>query len=448
VTNELEPGQTRFGYLVDGRAETPHQAASLTYEEGRGAVLTVPYILGEPQFAATETWFMRRQDMPETLIFWDSDGYVTLTGLHWGGHSFALAAKGRVVPTTVIFGRPRLFSPDYRVRQLGSRLDGLQAFSRFTSLELNDRAEDADAVVTLRPSEAVRWRHDGFSFAIRATVPWSGVYGQSFTATADSILESRCSKGRTVAEHVRAQWPLRALLILAFGSELSWRDHWVTDQKFPTWMLDGSTLHGHAMRVQTRRTVADFERSATKPSGYASALFHLQDLGSAGVKRWFRLYGDDVFRRAIEPLVEVINGASRFLEPQLLMTAMALEAMGHYRDAQRQPNRSVESQIKRCIDATGFDWSPIGSTRGIAGALAQAYNDLKHVDRGRRPDGFELSLLTPLAVIIMRLQLFDLLGLSKGARLRFTASGLHRVLEPFALNGVTISRNGELRGAT
>jgi hypothetical protein len=130
------------------------------------------------------------------------------------------------------------------------------------------------------------------------------------------------------------------------------------------------------------------------------------------------------------------------------MTAMALEAMGHYRDEQRRSNSPVQSQIKRCIDATGFDWSPIGSTRGIASALAQAYNDLKHADRGRRPDGFELSLLTPLAVMIMRLQLFDLLGLPKHVRERSGASGLHRVLEPFVLNGVTIGRHGELRGAT
>jgi hypothetical protein len=448
VTNELQPGQSRFGYLFDGRADTPHQAAMLTYEEGRGAVLTVPYILGESQFAHTEGWFTRKQELPTTLMFWDTDGFVTLTGLNWGGHSFGVAATGRIVPSTVIFGRPRLFSPDYRVRQLGSRLDGLQAFSQFASLELDDRDHDADAVVTVRPNEAVMWRHDGFSFAIRATVPWSGVYGHTFTATAESILESRCSKGRTVAEHVHAQWPLRALLTIAFGAGISWREHWATDQKFPTWMLDGSTLHGQAMRVQTRRTVADFEKPLPSRSAHTFALFDLRELGSAGIKRWFRLYGNSVFRRAIEPLVEVINGASRFLEPQLLMTAMALEAMGHYRDEQRRSNRPVQSQIKRCIDATGFDWSPIGSTRGIAAALAQAYNDLKHADRGRRPDGFELSLLTPLAVMIMRLQLFDLLGLPKHIKERSGASGLHRVLEPFVLNGVTIGRQGELRGAT
>lgn len=448
MANELKPGQTRFGYLIDGRSETPYQAAMLSYEPNQGAVLTVPYVLGAPQFAHTESWFINRSDVPETLMFWDNDGVVTLTGLSWGGHTFAHAAKGRVVPTTVIFGRPRLIQADYRVRTLASRMDGLQAFTRFAPVDVEYPAgKGTEAVATVRPSESLTWRNSGFSFAIEATAAWSSRQGESFTATAESVLESRCSKGRTVAEHVRAQWPFRALLILALGTRVSWRDHWATDRKFPTWMLDGSTLDGEGMRVQTRRTVSDFEKDPPAAS-LPIPMFHARELGAAGLRRWFTLYDDEVFRRAIEPVAEVINGASQFLEPQLLMTAMSLEAMGHYRDPQRKRGRSVESQIKRCIDATGVDWSRIGPSKGMAKAIAMAYNDLKHADRGRRPDGLELGLLTPLAVMIMRLQLLDLLGVQKSVRSSFTSTGMHRVFERFSLNSLRISSGGELRAAS
>ena len=148
-------------------------------------------------------------------------------------------------------------------------------------------------------------------------------------------------------------------------------------------------------------------------------------------------------------MVEVINGASRFLEPQLLMTAMALEAMGHYRDPQRRPRIPVESQIKRCLDATHFDFTRIGSNKAIARALARTYNDLKHPDRGNRPDAYELSLLTPLSLLVLRMQLFDLLRLPTKVRTRFERSNaVYRALEPFKLNGVTIDSRGNLRGAT
>lgn len=448
MTNELRPGQTRFGFLLDGRPGTPYQAAMLSYEAERGAVLTVPYVLGEEQFAHVEEWFVHQRAVPETLMFWDNEGVVTLTGLSWGGNTFAQAAKGRVVPTTVIFGRPRLFRADYRVRKLASRLDGLQAFTRFAPVEVDHRPGDGtEAVATVRPSEAITWRHGGFSFALEATAAWSSRQGGSFAAAAESALESRCSRGRTVTEHVGAQWPFRALLILAFGSPVSWRDHWATDRNFPTWMLDGSTLEGEGMRVQTRRTVADFEKDAPATT-FPIPMLHAHDLGAAGIRRWFQLYDDEVFRRAIEPVVEVINGASRFLEPQLLMTAMSLEAMGHFRDPERRSGRSVESQIKRCIDATGLNWSSIGPTRGMAKAIATAYNDLKHADRGRRPGGLELGLLTPLAVMVMRLQILDLLRVPDPVRSAFTSTGLYRVTERFTSNAVRISSKGELLPAS
>jgi len=84
----------------------------------------------------------------------------------------------------------------------------------------------------------------------------------------------------------------------------------------------------------------------------------------------------------------------------------------------------------------------------MAKAIATAYNDLKHADRGRRPGGLELGLLTPLAVMVMRLQILDLLRVPDPVRSAFTSTGLYRVTERFTSNAVRISSKGELLPAS
>lgn len=147
-------------------------------------------------------------------------------------------------------------------------------------------------------------------------------------------------------------------------------------------------------------------------------MFALRDLGTVGLKCWYRLYDDPIFRRFVEPAVEVINGASRFREPQLIMAAMSLEAAGHYRDPHRRPRQRLEDQVRRCVAATGHDWSAIGTEKGIARAIAKTTNDLKHADRPNRPTGVELAVVTDLAKLIMRMQILDLLRIPGKGQLR------------------------------
>ena len=48
----------------------------------------------------------------------------------------------------------------------------------------------------------------------------------------------------------------------------------------------------------------------------------------------------------------------------------------------------------------------------------------------------------------MRMQLFDVLKMPSKARFGFKSSGgIHRVLEPFTLNGVTFDTQGDMHGA-
>ncbi|WP_154796192.1 hypothetical protein [Occultella kanbiaonis] len=411
-----------------------------------GPLLSVPYIRGDGQFAHAVDWF-DGQRPPESLIFADDRGVVTLTGLRWRGHTGHPYRVGRLSPSATFNGRPRRLNDCYRVRSFTSQIDGLAEFAGIGSVEVSEprsRAEPITAI--LRPDEHFRWRHDGCTHEIRTSAVWSAQVGQSFNASTEAFLSSTRARRQTPEEYLVSQWPLRALLVLAFGARLSWRGHSIKDESFPTWTLDGAARKPGEVAVQLQRTAEDAEQPSPKSSDLALPMLSLRDLGTPGLKRWYRLYDDTVFRRAVEPAVAVINGASRFLEPQLIMTAMSLEAAGYYRDPNRRPRERLERQVQRCVAATGHDWSAIGSERGIARAIAKTTNDLKHADRPDRPNAVELRVITDLAKLIMRMQILDLLHTPAKTRQSFVrTNAVLRVIETFELNGVVVLEDGSLK---
>lgn len=444
MVGAVEPGQTRVGHLVDGAA-TPHQAATLIYEPRLGPLLSVPYIKGQDQFAHSVEWF-DSQRPPEALLFSDDRGVVTLTGLRWRGHTGNAYRVGRLSPSATFHGCPRQRKDSYHLRAFTSQIDGLVELTNVGSVEVNEPRTQAEPITaTLKPSQHFRWRHGGYTHEIRTSAVWSARFGQSFDATSQAFLTTTRAKGQTPEEYLVSQWPVRALLVLAFGTPLYWREHSIKDDNFPTWMLNGEAREPSNVAVQLQRTAEDSEQAPPTPSDLMLPMFALRDLGTAGLKCWYRLYDDPIFRRFVEPAVEVINGASRFREPQLIMAAMSLEAAGHYRDPHRRPRQRLEDQVRRCLAATGHDWSAIGTEKGIARAIAKTTNDLKHADRPNRPTGVELAVVTDLAKLIMRMQILDLLRIPARTRDSFVrTNAVYHVVERFRLNGVHVLEDGSL----
>lgn len=405
----------------------------------------MPYVKGEEQFAHVVEWF-EKQHPPETLLFSDDRGIATLTGLRWRGHSGNTYRVGRLSPSATYSGLPRHLKERYLLREFTSQIDGLVEFTSVGSVEISNQLDRREPVTaTLKPAQHFRWRHGGYTHTIRTGATWSGKYGQSFDADSHAFLTTTRFRGQTPEDYLVAQWPIRALLVLAFGTPLYWRNHHVRDDMFPVWMLSGDTRGPDQVTVQLQRTSEDSEQQLPSSADLMLPMFSLRDIGTAGLKRWYRLYDDPILRRAIEPAVEVINGASRFREPQLLMAAMSLEAAGHYRDPERRRRRPLHEQIQRCLAATKHDWSAIGSEGGIARAIAETTNDLKHPDRPRRPNGVELAVVTDLARLLMRMQILDLLQIPKSTRQQFLrTNAIHSVTERFRLNGVSIRDDGVL----
>lgn len=436
-TLQAEP---RIGHILDDTTGNAIQAAVLAIREGK-LVLSLPYIQREKQFKQTESWFNKRA-LPKSLLFVDPNGFVTLTGLHWLGHGMGQFSTGRVMVDIGIFGRPRRLKEAYNVRHFESQIDGLRDFAGFRPIVYNEDNVDGRWRIqaTIDAHEKHKWRHGGFTFEIRSSAPSLGSV-DNFSASADAVIATSRSKGASIDAHLTAQWPIRALLLLAFGEKLAWRGHKLRDDAFPTWMMSGPPLQASTVDVLYRRTMRD---TASSVSDRIWPIFSMQDLDTRKLMRWMRLYDDPIFRRAIEPTVEVLNGASNFLEPQLMMTVIGLDSMGHFRDPNRSGRVALETQIVRCMKPLRLDWSAFGHPRGIALAIARANNDLKHPDRNNRPSTEQLRLTADLAMIIMRLQAIDLLGLTTSVTNNFArGNDYYHLSEAFREAGVRINKHGE-----
>lgn len=453
MANTLTAGDVRVGHIDAPDLEGVAVAATLVFDDA-GALLRIPYVRnpnspGTDRFRAVSQWFYHTDSaIPPTIIFTDTRGSVTLNGVRFAGSSGGALDEGRLRAHTVIFNNPRTFKEEYRVGQVTSTIDGLQEFAGFRPVSLDvTRVEDRNRVtVVVEADEHVDWEVNGVGYRVQANASWEGQEGTRFTIhNSAPLLTTTIREGATATGHLQAQRPIRALLILAHGRPLFWRQHLLRDDEFPTWMMAGEPQPPSSIPVQLAATVREAERTPTPDRDLVSPVLSLSDLGPEGMSRWVRLYGEDDFRRAVEPVVEVLNGATKFLEPQLMMLAISLDRFGahSFADGNRRP---LFQTILRCIEQANLEWSSIGPRVGIAKALANMNNDLKHPDRSSYPDGDALAVMVDLAKVVARSQLFPRLLVPEERRESFRQWGdAASVTRAFRASGITVEESGVIR---
>jgi hypothetical protein len=454
LSNSLGPEDVRVGHLLDGNDDLlPDQVAVLTFDEQRGATLTVPYFWDSngvnPQYAKAARWFdLNDPELPSALMFLDERGFVTMSEAYVRASTIGNVMRGKAGAQAVIFGRPRVLRESYQVEQFVSTLDGLDEFAAFR-IAIVDREQllsgTQQVTVTLDSSDSVQWEVGGFSYSIQAAVSWRVGRRLSVDESPARLLTAK-EGGASFSEHFLAQSPIRALLVLIHGTPLAWRSHRLRDDEFPTWMMDGSDREAAEVDVQLAGTVGQHGMAPPNTNRFALSVVGLRDLGPAGMCRWIELYAEKDLQRAIQPAVEVLNGASKFLEPQLMMLAISLDHFGFYRfgDGSRRP---LSDHILKCLESAQLDWPEIGPRSGIARAIASVNNDLKHPDRRKAPSRDVLLAVTSLAKIVARAQIFDLLGLEERYLHKFLGSNdsAHAV-RTFTERGITINDSGHFLG--
>ncbi|WP_084075541.1 hypothetical protein [Demequina sp. NBRC 110052] len=433
----LASGEIRVGHIDSGSAN-PVQSCVLRMEPGEGLMLLVPFVRHHDQFAVAADWFLR-ESLPSSLLFVDNLGYVTLSDLRWRGTSGSGIALGRLEVGVAIFGEPRDVKDDYEVETFESRIDGLDRFFGTGGIEID---HGATTTATLRDMEGVAWQHGDFDFEIRPRTQWGGVDGRSFEANSRAWIRTSIPGGASVSSHRRAQDAIRAFLTLNYGTALYWREHRVLDDQFPVHFIDGSTGKPVPVATMLRASQRDTEQVEPNFRDLAFPLTTMERLEPRHFARWCDLYSDPLFRKAAQPTVEVIHGASRFLEPQVMMLVSSLESMGYYLDEERRKRRAVEVRIQLTLESAGITAARIGGVAAVSRFLARVYNDVKHADRERKSDFLDLYLASLVAQVVMRAQLPALLGLDLILDDHFMVEDM---VESFKRNGVELTDAGELR---
>jgi hypothetical protein len=445
MQNDLEAGDTRSGLLIEGFEQADYLACVLQYEVGSTPLVTVPFVHGRPEFAGLADGY--RNELPVSALYEDHRGSLTFTGLRWRGtNQGSIVSETRFDANVTFLGRALGLKDEYLIEQFTSYIDGLEEATFFRTVRTNfdTRSSSEPLLVSIDEAETIEWVVDETTYTIGVNTPWSERSGQQFTARTRVYLRTTIKGGATVSDHIRSHWPIRALLVLLHGTKLSWREHRVTDDQFPVWMASGPSSSREYVKVIPRRTVREFDLPRPSRSDVALPLIYIEQIGIEALEKWIRLYRDPDIARAVEPAVEVINGMSNFLEPQLIMAVLALDAFGYVKRGRIEGR--LASNIKACFDAAHIDLAALGSNDLLAKALADTNNDLKHPDRGRRPGSLELGMAVDLAVAVLRMQIFDLLDLGEAAAQEARRSrDIAGVGRHFDLNKVTVKlcREGE-----
>ena len=296
-------------------------------------------------------------------------------------------------------------------------------------------------------TESETWRYGGFTYVIHASAAWTARDGIRFEVTdASPYLQTSTSRGATLNDHLNAQRPIRALLVLLHGQKVAWRSHQVQDDEFPTWMMSGKAETPQFVEAQVDATVEQHRSPKPASGALRFPAAYLADLGTRGLRKWCKLYADEDLQRAVDPAVEVIDGATRFVEPQLMMLAISLDRFGYFHHGD-QGRRGMWQNILRCLNEADLDWPEVGGREAIAKAIANINNDLKHPDRPTHPRFVEIWCMNQLATVIARAQILSLVGVKASVRDAFRrSSDVREAGEAFRRNKVAIDGDGTVFG--
>lgn len=413
----LTPGQSYVGLLIDGVTGTPFTGATLRMED-KGPVVDVPFISHDEtgQFSHVDAWF-RTQTPPQNLILHTPDGVIGLYGITWRGHSVRSGVSlGQLSPSETVLGRyDAPLTEPLKIVETRSTVDGLREWTRLYGIE-SDREQGQDGsedlVVRVRSGVPSSWQQgeatmtfvSDWRTAAPDVDPHSGL-----NISTQPVLVSKFPEPRPFIDHLVEQRKVLHLLTLIAGSPLHFRQHRAGDEQIVTRSMAGNILGHPKVELISDQTVRDYAQPFPSREVLNGFLTRFPDVGEAGMMRWSEQY--EPWRRFILPAVGILGRNGAFMEDVILSTSMSIEAAGQLigwregEDATYYNNRrTTATNVYRCLDLLGVSWGAIGSSNNaIARGVANAYNDIKHFDRGEFPDAAVSHIVSGITKMIVRL---------------------------------------------
>lgn len=465
AVEHLEFDDSIAGLLVDGDPDSPFVGATLRLLLGRGVQVEVPYLGSHrsPQFASVEPWFSQKTP-PKNMELYTPNGTIALFDITWGGHSEnwggVSASVGTLRPSeAVLRDRDGELSDPLEFRTLQSRLDGLSIWARanaITSESVTDESARVQSVTyKLDGTALATWNQGRMRMTLTSTWttdPQVDGYSSRNELTDFVVLRSEVAEQGVVLpfwDHFVEHRKIVTLLVFLFGGPISFRQHHLQDARFAARMMDGTVYNHPFYEVVSRHTIRDREAPIPSKESLGRPLAYLPQIDVEGLTNWSDTY--DQWARFILPSAGVLGRTRPFIEDVVISTSMSIEAAGGILGAQdgeeelwngkgRPPTKV---NVFRCLHFIGLPLSAYGDNVGLAIAIANNYNDVKHYDRGDFPDQgqtFLVSRLNRLLVRLIALSLVDRDGtLLKPYR---EGSELYEIKQEFDAYKATVDHDG------
>ncbi len=448
----LEVGRPITGLLVDGVNGTPSVVGTLTLDRVRGVVVETPFVREgvNGQFAYVDEW-INKGGLPANLTL-EAVGkviglYKTQVIERTVGGTIETARIG--IKEAVLGVRETDHARALVVKEARSQIDGLQEWSQFRAAssrsDFDERTLVRRLVITVEAVDEFVWQQGGAT--MRISNDWRSTDGTDGLEFDESVvLTSTFQEAHPFADHYKEQRKVVALLTLMLGVAIRFRRHEVKDDRFATEVMGRSVSGFH--ELISSRTVADY--SLPKPDAARMrnwGVAYLKQLEPAALVRWADSY--EAWRRVIDPTVGVLSRSGVFLEDVVISTNLSLEAAGHILPSAtgeevtyRGKKPTSATYIFRCLSSLGLDWSRVAATPiGLARAVANNYNTIKHFDRGSMPPARETHLVGQVSLIVVRFLALMLLD-PTGARVREADYARGEVFEWFRQSRLRIDDTG------
>lgn len=421
VENSLTEGVSRLGWLDDGK-DTPDIAVMMQDINGE-IVMTLPtkgifssddpysrWFGGGAQWADDPERKKFSYSPPRTLGFRDGDGPVVLVGCRALGHQSGMSAGvGRIVANYAILGGRNLRYE--KINRMRSEIPALFLWSGLRSRTIKHESDENGLTTKLQlhlesPPDVTLDRALNLTLqpAWRTSSP-----DQIGTISAHDIvyLTTNVQKPALLEEHVRLHEGVRELLVLSSWNNVGYKRIEVSRSDVPLNVDLASAQHPYWSELKTYRLPkhADWKREPR-------FLFHMQDIGAAGVRSWLRIRRH--FRRTFQPLLGVAQAQGHYLETRMLLVGLAMEALGYQLEVDdgghgldKWGRLSFPAALKKILST--MEYIPLNNQDVWRENARLCYNGVKHADNSL-PDSLVLANTMRESLLVLRVWLAGRLG--------------------------------------
>jgi hypothetical protein len=421
----LTPGDSLAGIMIDGVEGTPYVVGNLLFNEGRGIRVEVPYFeyVSTGQFDSAKKWFSE-QVPPKNVLFVSNDGVLTLFDCRFSGYSAKPGlgiALGKIAPAEVVLKqREGDLGDPLTVKTIRSHFDGLAEWTNFSSIK-DERVVDKSnlvkkVVVEIETTQSITWWQGAAKMTL--SIDWSAKSpGGGYLVDEVVYLESTFRDPRPISAHLNEHRKVKTLVALVHGVMVYYRKHFVRDKRFPERAMSGKLRHFSFCELISQDTVQEYRRAKPDSKMLGEPLASAIEVGGPALRDWAERFED--WERFIYPALSSMNAKEVGLENSVVNASMAIEAAGNIigpasgeRETYSGANRPTTATFAfRCLSKTGVSCVGMANSRiGLAKAMANNYNTIKHYDRGQFPKPEETFLVQKVATLVVRLLALDLAG--------------------------------------